>query len=74
MAGGWGWVGLLDEDMMESGGRGVAMVMRVEHAMPPLLHSGGGHLTEGWEDGRRGGGGGGGGGVQYYLLLLDMAY
>lgn len=44
------------------------MAMRGEHATSPLLHSGGGDLVEGWEDGRRGGG------VQYYLLLLDMAY
>lgn len=40
MAGGWGWAGLSEEDMMEEGGgcggSGVAMVMRVEHARSPL--------------------------------------
>lgn len=32
----WGWAGLSQEDMMEGGGGGVAMVMRVEHARSPL--------------------------------------
>lgn len=60
MAGGWGWAGLLGGGvgMMEGGGGGgggVAMVMKVEYArLSSLLHSGGGDLTDGWEDGRRG--------------------
>lgn len=36
MAGGWGWAGLSEEDMMEGRCGGVAMVMRVEHARSPL--------------------------------------
>lgn len=47
---------------MKDGGKGVAMVMRVEHA-----GSGQVPLETRQEDGDERGG-------QYYLLLLDMAY
>lgn len=36
MADEWGWVGALDEDRMEGGGRRGAEVMRVARAMDPL--------------------------------------